>query len=369
MGKKCIVLGAGFSKAIANLPLTNEMIDSFQQEFEKRKKSDKNLYNINNNDALLFKFLNNIKNEYLDGHYKNISPDGKILTSNYFENFEGILSFIDLNLSFEVQFLSVKNGEQANGSSLSPFSKNLTYKFKEIRSIITKYLYSVLINAEDSSDLLSKFHSHFLTNCDTIITFNYDLLLEKYLFQNDMWFPKDGYGFTPAYLPNINGKYLNRVSEIKLLKLHGSLNWDRKADTNNICLNWQDDDGNYFFPGYLEKENYNDFKYFGSHSSGGWILPSWFKQFDYNELITVWRKSFEALNTSEEIIFIGYSLPSADSAVYALFSTIDWSGKKIIIYDPYADQLKDHFSKIMGKNIKYCKGKFEDFLMRSQHDC
>jgi hypothetical protein len=176
------------------------------------------------------------------------------------------------------------------------------------------------------------------------------LILEKFLFKNNYWLPKDGYGFLSDDFPELNPQYSNRLSKIKILKMHGSLNWEPSSIyRSKFQFKWFDDDNNYFFPGYLNDETKRKFRYQGAFSSEGWLLPSWIKQFTYTEILQVWNQAFNALNKADEIIFIGYSLSSADSAVFSLLSSIEWGGKTIKIYNPSAKELMNNFSFVLRK--------------------
>lgn len=68
-----------------------------------------------------------------------------------------------------------------------------------------------------------------LASGDTIISFNYDLIVEASLKNLKIWNEHDGYGFvnTTSFMLEEKRKYasLNRSSEIRLLKPHGSINW------------------------------------------------------------------------------------------------------------------------------------------------
>lgn len=94
-------------------------------------------------------------------------------------------------------------------------------------------------------------------------------------------------------------------------------------------------------------------------------MPSWIKQFEYSELLYVWRLASEALAQADEIIIIGYSLPKEDTATTSLFCTIKYKCSKLIIIDPFAEELTDKyhfFTKI--KNIEYINKRIEDFLTK-----
>lgn len=362
MKNKCLIIGAGFSKSVSDLPIMSEMIDAFNRTLVKEKLSKKNI-RIKWGEKLL-QFLDELENIYLRKPYSKIENDGKILESNYLNNFEGLCSYIDLNLAFEVHALCESEGIKSDLSGKPLFSNFSTSKLKEIRNYLANYIYLTLINPEIKTDLLNRFYEQILNSSSTILTFNYDLILENLLYQKQLWFPKDGYGFEVQNLPELNQNQLEKISKIKLYKLHGSLNWKASNSFNNgIEFNWRDDDSNYFFPNYLADEKKRKYRYQGGYSTDAWILPSWVKQFKYPELLKVWNNAAQSLKSAEEIIIIGYSLPEADSAVFALLSAINFEDKMIAIIDPNAKKLKEKYSNVLGNTkIKIIESTLENYL-------
>lgn len=80
-------------------------------------------------------------------------------------------------------------------------------------------------------------------------------------------------------------------------------------------------------------------------------------------MVQVWNQAFQALFKADEVIFIGYSLPEADSAVYSLFSSIDWNNKIVKVFDPNAEELLKNYSFILRNNdIKIFPHKLETYL-------
>jgi hypothetical protein len=362
MNNTCLVLGAGFSNAVSNLPITKEMVNAFQVEIE-RQRSLNNTNRVKWGEHLL-NFLDKLENEFLKTPYAKAEEGGKILKSNYSENFEGLCSFIDLNLAFEVQARCESNGIKAGLSGKPLFVNYTSAKLKQIRGYLKNYLFLTLIHDNSNEELLNRIHNLFFNIRSSIITFNYDLILEKFLFKKNYWFPKDGYGFTPKDLPALSSNYFNQSSRIKIFKMHGSLNWEPSSFyLTNLQFKWSDDDDNYFFPKYLKEEKKKKYRYQGAIATEGWILPSWIKQFTFNEIIQVWNQAFKALNKADEIIFIGYSLPRADSAVYSLFSSIDWNNKIVKLIDPNAEELKDNYSFVLRKSdIEIIPVSLEEYL-------
>jgi hypothetical protein len=71
---------------------------------------------------------------------------------------------------------------------------------------------------EQTADLYERLVADRITACDNVLTFNYDLALERELQKARLWEINDGYGFSLG----IDGTPPSRV---KVLKLHGSVNW------------------------------------------------------------------------------------------------------------------------------------------------
>lgn len=62
---------------------------------------------------------------------------------------------------------------------------------------------------------------------DALITFNWDTLLDRALYESDKWFIEDGYNleFKGIFRDGWENGYNNKKSKVSLLKLHGSTNW------------------------------------------------------------------------------------------------------------------------------------------------
>ena len=366
MKNTCLVLGAGFSKAVANLPLTKEMIPAFKKEIESQSVLDPNSNTVKRWNRLL-KFMEKIEHDFLKTIYAKADKEGKILKSNYLENFEGLCSFIDLNLAFELDAISESNGEKSNLGGKSLYSPYTIDMLKDARANIGHFIYLTLIKNTSNEVLLNKIFDDLLIDSSSIITFNYDLVLEKFLFKKKYWLPKDGYGFSLKELPEINSVYSNQFSKIQIYKMHGSINWDPADEffRSHLKFTWFDDKNNFFFPGYLKVEERRNWEYKGLHPPRGWILPSWVKQFLFDEMVQVWNKAFNALSKADKIIFIGYSLPRADSAVYSILSAIDWNNKKVTLIDPFANELLNNYSFILRKkDIESIPCTLEDYFLK-----
>ena len=164
----------------------------------------------------------------------------------------------------------------------------------------------------------------FATYCETngwcCITFNYDDFLDEALAQTGSWNPYWGYGFfCPSSLDTMASfDELETHSVLRLLKLHGSINWRPKLgyaspvaidsithhhDWAGISLRHPQ------VGGHLEPEPV--------------MVPPVLSKSSLVEqpvLRLVWSKAFDSLATAHEVTFIGYSFPTTDMAARTLFS-------------------------------------------------
>lgn len=225
---------------------------------------------------------------------------------------------------------------------------------------------------------LVKFGKLLLQHQPTIITFNYDTLLEEgiksasgvatppksYLspldatnrskklpaslikYSHSNWNHILSYGFKFNYisLPQAGmtqivkqqdyyGKGLNDLYKMQILKLHGSLNWmetagplDRNAWGNKNHFSWRE------FPAQIQKEEgtiyYPGHWHFGMPPLlGTWFLrpkiitPVLYKDSFYNRrpFPDLWKKALYALKQCKRLIIIGYSFPPTDFSTKILF--------------------------------------------------
>lgn len=159
---------------------------------------------------------------------------------------------------------------------------------------------------------------------DTIITFNYDLGVEHALRAAGLWDIKTGYGF-----PIEDGEM---PSLVEVLKLHGSTNW--RALLFDGMTGSFFGQGNslgrrpvLFFRPDLEFLGYPDFidplcrGVDNCASLPAMIMPALPKQFHFATMFgeewkgfwdQLWRRAESALANADEIVVIGYSLPTAD---------------------------------------------------------
>jgi hypothetical protein len=141
-----------------------------------------------------------------------------------------------------------------------------------------------------------------LESGDSVISFNYDCLIDEALRSNGgrRWDPERGYGLDLSEGADFWKQWgggPDAKKPIKLLKLHGSLNWDRTGET--ICL--------------------LDAPYERESAAGAIVPPLGRKPVAEEPYLHAWRAARTAVKSAERLIVIGYSLPDADHLVRALF--------------------------------------------------
>jgi hypothetical protein len=159
---------------------------------------------------------------------------------------------------------------------------------------------------------------------DVILTFNYDLALERQLKLAGKWEVWDGYGFT------MGGK-IAPSSKIKVFKLHGSVNWHALlfdgltkgfsgvGPNGSLGLRPVIWDPELEFLGY-PSETHDPLAKTGAYNNA-LILPTYSKKFYFKTSFgkewvrfwdSIWNQAEAVLRQADEIVVLGYSLPPAD---------------------------------------------------------
>ncbi|MBI1750295.1 MAG: hypothetical protein HY234_14770 [Acidobacteria bacterium] len=156
--------------------------------------------------------------------------------------------------------------------------------------------------------------SNFLRAGDIIISFNWDLLHETILWNANKWCYVDGYGFRVPRATEEAGR-----SIIKILKLHGSVNWVQEEETDWVTeIEFARD----FFVGSNPPPREFPPHTTGMDSGRKLILPTYLKDISRNRaLLSIWRMAQESLRAASEIWVIGYSLNPADHPARLLLGT------------------------------------------------
>ena len=183
-----------------------------------------------------------------------------------------------------------------------------------------------------------KFVTKILQPKDTLISFNYDCLVDFMLKYrgNKKWNAHYGYGFNLGsrgsaisgddfWQPNIPASANNTVN---FYKLHGSLHF-QISDAEDAASDVK-----------LKKRPYT--KQAGESLNFTIIPPESNKEYDKGVFGKLWSKASDAIYKSEHIVVIGYSLPPTDLHSTTLFRTSVHGGKlkSLVIVNPDRDARK-----------------------------
>jgi hypothetical protein len=152
---------------------------------------------------------------------------------------------------------------------------------------------------EELPDWLTIFRDEVVKAGDTIISFNWDLILDRLLFEDEVRSENYGFGHSGA-------------ASITLLKPHGSLNWYDGTQGTRIKPHLrvplrtnEHDDTVYAFKHFRSPRSKN--KYMPM------IIPPVFnKDFSHGVFRHVWRTCVSRLSKAKRVVFLGYSLPEID---------------------------------------------------------
>ena len=217
------------------------------------------------------------------------------------------------------------------------------------------------------------------TSNDIFITFNWDTLLDRALYNNTNWCPDDGYGFIFDGMLDGNWREPEKSkSERTLLKLHGSTNWfgayitrhfqtgERAyaADNKSANKKWCLVDGRSHFSAYKNRwrPGYDIFSYFfppNDPISNRPLMPIIVppqeqKDFAENADIfnPIWSSAYSALKEADKLIVCGYSFPETDGHAFSLLDEfVKGGGKEITVIDPYPDGVVKRISPHLSESI------------------
>lgn len=157
---------------------------------------------------------------------------------------------------------------------------------------------------------------------DTVISFNYDCVIDHALRTSDgqRWSARYGYGFPNASriddrsvsLWSGHGARVRQNDTIRLLKLHGSLNWREFPNDPNA-------------PILLREKIYKQ----NGQKTYTIIPPEQSKAIDQEPFPTLWKRAASALRSAETLALVGFSFPPTDQLVEAMFRMALEDNKRI----------------------------------------
>ncbi len=303
-----------------------------------------------------------------------------------------VITFLNENFSFNKD-LNFPTMESVFGfidyfllhkESLNAFHTNA--KLRTIKEYLIKIIHFVV---DYQTDKKSKYyHLFWKAIADynpnvSIISLNYDTLLEQAF---DFLFENFGYlDYSIHFMNYEKNEKLNKFNfwidaqkplkikddqkprAIKLLKLHGSLNWkycnccnqtlltpwDRKIDLNKGKFL------GYTYPGNVEYEYSCPLD--GTDFQTLIIPPSYYKELTHNVILQLLTEAGKEIRAAKKIIFIGYSLSDADVDIHALLKKNISSQEIIVINRKNPERLKLKYQSI-SRNVIFYERTFEEFV-------
>ena len=258
---------------------------------------------------------------------RQVTADARwIAKGEIYPSLEGAFTFIEASRSLEADV-----GFRINGEMPSAVRERL------LRAVALQ-LGSALCkpNAGEGNDAFYRCRHHLwlanqrtnningagLTANDTIISFNYDCLMDHALARgSSAWNPRIGYLLDgPANWERWAPGEGHEVppESLKLLKMHGSLNWLDKEDRASGIT--------------LSEHNYRDVR------RPLIIPPEWNKQIGEKPFDRIWKVALEAVSQAQSIVFIGYSMPLTDLRAQVMFRAARQSAngnlEKLVVVNP-----------------------------------
>jgi hypothetical protein len=192
----------------------------------------------------------------------------------------------------------------------------------------------------------------------TVITLNYDTLIETAVASHSLWDPatrgrvaaRDVLRDLPP-LPNTGMRLSGPIAEtFKLLKLHGSLDWWAvPGDLSGATLNREESHSVFEAPSELTIEGRQQ----QLPGRERFIIPPLSTKSTYyrNPLAReLWQQAHEALRTADRISVVGYSLPVAD-AVMANMLRVALAGRLVSV-DVVNPSPEDIVQRLIGFGVE-----------------
>lgn len=380
--KRTFLLGAGFSKAVADGPLMSEIWNYIEEAYENEKNRKVSITGKSLRIdwfVELDNFLKKLETE-ATSRFSNLKFDE--IQAGIRQNLEYLFTLIDLHLSGpKVRFK--KKGVDISPYPFIPLPFTGRDELKNMKGHLLDFLYIILVNLK-GDDLVNKF-AKIINEKDQIITFNYDLVLEKELWQRNIWSPLNGYVGIDQFSEKNDQEKLrkaDRISGLKIHKMHGSVSWVNPSkvdialrDSGEHIFIELDDNENWGFhfnglEEILEREpikpsSKNEREYSEGYGGGynpGWILPSFIKPFEKREFYEIWKSALRVMSNTDELVIIGYSFRPEDSSAQLLISALP-DKCNITLVDPSPENIKKRLEKI-GLKISNTYKSLEEYISR-----
>lgn len=337
MNKIVYIIGAGASAAV-KLPMQSSILNKI---FSITKNDlPENIYS--NNNSSIFNIPEESQPNTLTLQFKEFQKSRRELALfilNNFSRYEADENTADeilyekvsnINISLEDLFTIFDKASFNKEYILSYSSSSLSTQYKHLCDCIIFII--ELYSQKSNSDLYKRISEYFVdrrlaTNIDddpfSIITLNWDTLLDNNLFVACNNKLSTGKKILPDYCfynYDVDGNIpctklkAKGYHNIKLLKLHGSINWLLCKNCGRILTSFKEDIAFYNIDPGSSKYSCSTCCSIGRESDLKSVLitPTFIKDFNNLHLKNIWFNASIELSEASEVVFIGYSLPDAD---------------------------------------------------------
>lgn len=354
--KTVYILGAGFSRP-ANYPLQSEIIPSLKKL---------SLMDFASPDVTSEMDASNAAMEFIETAFPGASP-----------SLEDVFTLLDQAIHDE-----------------GFYSTNWRNLY-DTRDSLKKAIWSLYKN-KSGSNTKSDFYNYLAANLIkdrvsvgqsadpfSVISLNWDTLLEDSLYsciEKAKGLRKIDIDYccrtTPLsnrgpHTPSINQKSRG-IYNIKLLKLHGSVNWLHCPNCGLLYTSVGDSTASkYTLASKLECNNCATRRYKGNTSGlpileHFFITPTFLKVFENVHLKMIWHNAYHELSEASEVVFVGYSFPEADYHLRALLKRSLKPSVKIsvVLKSGNADKKQRYCNFFGKKNIGFNLLGVENYFYR-----
>lgn len=267
-----------------------------------------------------------------------------------------------------------------------------TSRISDIKEALIKLLHHAISNAKGSRDGTYRKFWEVIDRVNrniSVMSMNYDTLIDEAF---DFLYPDRGYIDYCIELMNyhhydqinafdwwINPRQPVPVWEggdpkpIKLIKVHGSLNWKYCNCCNQVLLTAWDtkiDLSSMAFKGYIHASCENpEGKEFdlscpldGNRFDTFIVPPSHIKELSHPAINKLLDESAIEIRKAKSVVFVGYSFPEADVHIRALFRKNMSSGVEIYVVDPFLNNgIRSNYKSLSQTSFFYEKT-FDQFV-------
>ena len=180
----------------------------------------------------------------------------------------------------------------------------------------------------------------------SVLSTNWDILLDNLIYQNIQDNNHKAVVDYCCYISSLDEHDmsvkpgLEKLGEggfnVKLLKLHGSLNWLQCPRCARLYTRFQGKDSidNFLNPTSCRHCDRNFSEEAGNHVlAANLIMPTFIKDLSNPQYKLIWQNAGIEISEADNLVFIGYSLPSADFEMRQLLSRMTRKNAKIDVVD------------------------------------